>query len=80
MVAYSEDIPSGEVKGLEYFGTKFIGYRGEDGQVQVHAAYCPHLGADISVGGKVVGNCVRCPFHHWQFGPDGQCTEVPYAI
>jgi phenylpropionate dioxygenase-like ring-hydroxylating dioxygenase large terminal subunit len=25
----------------------------------------------------VVGDCLRCPFHHWEYGPDGRCTHIP---
>ncbi len=42
-------------------------------------AYCPHVGANVAVGGKVVGDCVECPFHKWSFnGESGQCTNIPY--
>uniref|UniRef100_A0A4W3J4N6 cholesterol 7-desaturase n=3 Tax=Callorhinchus milii TaxID=7868 RepID=A0A4W3J4N6_CALMI len=43
-------------------------------------AYCPHLGANLAVGGRVAGDCIECPFHGWQFrGEDGKCTKIPYA-
>jgi len=42
-------------------------------------AYCPHLGANLGVGGRVVGDCVECPFHGWQFNTEGQCTSIPYC-
>lgn len=43
-------------------------------------AYCPHLGADLAAGGRVVGSCIECPFHGWRFrGEDGKCTHIPYA-
>ncbi len=42
-------------------------------------AYCPHLGANVAVGGRVLGDCVECPFHEWVFsGEDGRCQGVPY--
>jgi cholesterol 7-dehydrogenase len=28
---------------------------------------------------RVVGDCVRCPFHGWCFGPDGSLRSVPSA-
>src|SRR3546814_5722862 len=34
-------------------------------------------GADLSVGGEVVGNNIRCPFHHWAYGDGGQCRHIP---
>ncbi|CAN7990856.1 unnamed protein product [Ixodes pacificus] len=43
-------------------------------------AYCPHLGAHLGVMGRVVGDCIECPFHGWRFrAKDGACTHVPYA-
>ncbi len=45
-------------------------------------AFCPHLGTNLGVGGKVVDvcgqDCIRCPFHGWTFrGKDGICNKVP---
>ena len=55
-------------------------FRGQDGKAYVVDAYCPHLGANLAVGGRVVGNCIECPFHGWQFrGNDGKCERIPYA-
>jgi len=61
-----------------YFGTKIVVYRGEDNQVHILDAYCPHMGADLSLG-CVEGNAIRCPFHAWRWGADGLCEEIPYA-
>jgi phenylpropionate dioxygenase-like ring-hydroxylating dioxygenase large terminal subunit len=41
-------------------------------------AHCAHLGADLGKG-KVHGDCLRCPFHHWEYSPRGECVSVPYA-
>ncbi len=55
-------------------------FRGQDGKAYVVDAYCPHLGANLAVGGRVVGGCIECPFHGWQFrGADGKCVKIPYA-
>ena len=78
-VGLTTEVATGEIKSVHYFGRQMIVYRGEDGVARISDAYCPHLGADIGVGGKVEDNCVRCPFHAWKFGPDGACVEVPYA-
>ncbi len=63
---------------LNYFGTRLVAYRGEDNQVHILDAYCPHMGADLSLG-YVEGNSLRCPFHSWRWGSDGKCDEIPYA-
>jgi cholesterol 7-dehydrogenase len=38
-------------------------FRTESGEAKVLDAYCPHMGADLGVGSKVVGDCIECPFH-----------------
>uniref|UniRef100_A0A8C7WZ86 cholesterol 7-desaturase n=1 Tax=Oryzias sinensis TaxID=183150 RepID=A0A8C7WZ86_9TELE len=61
-------------------GQQLAVFRGEDGKAYVLDAYCPHLGANLAVGGQVSGNCLECPFHGWQFnGGDGKCVKIPYS-
>ncbi len=80
VVAFSEDITPGKLHSLRYFGRDLIAFRGESGRAHVVDAYCPHLGAHLGFGGKIEGDCIRCPFHGWKFaGSDGRCVEVPYA-
>ncbi|MSP17155.1 MAG: aromatic ring-hydroxylating dioxygenase subunit alpha [Myxococcales bacterium] len=80
VVAISEELATGEVLSLQYFGQKLVLFRGESGEATVLDAHCPHLGADLGVGGTVVGDSIRCPFHAWRFGADGGCVEIPYCI
>lgn len=79
VIATADELPAGKVLSLRYFGKKLVAFRGDGGAVFVLDAYCPHLGADLGVGGTVVGDTVRCPFHAWRFAGDGSCAEVPYA-
>jgi phenylpropionate dioxygenase-like ring-hydroxylating dioxygenase large terminal subunit len=79
VVAFSHQIAPGEVKPLHYFGQDLVAWRSESGQVHVFDAYCQHLGAHIGYGGKVVGEEVMCPWHGWQWGPDGCNTYIPYS-
>jgi phenylpropionate dioxygenase-like ring-hydroxylating dioxygenase large terminal subunit len=75
-VAQSSELAAGQLLGSEFLDGRVVVYRGADGQARVHSAYCRHLGADLSVG-DVVGNDLRCAFHHWQYGPDGMCSKIP---
>ncbi|MCA9511699.1 MAG: Rieske 2Fe-2S domain-containing protein [Myxococcales bacterium] len=79
-VAFSRDLVPGDVKAITYFDRNLVLFRARDGAARVLDAYCPHLGAHLGEGGRVMGNTVRCPFHGWQFdGSSGQCTTIPYC-
>jgi len=69
----------GEKKQIETVGKQFVLFRGrEDKKVGVLDAFCIHLGANLGIGGQVVGDCIQCPFHLWEFNTDGKCTKIPY--
>ncbi len=76
-VGWSPDFPADEAVPLHYFGEDIVGYRGADGTLTLLEAHCKHLGAHLGHGGKVVGDCVQCPFHGWQWGPDGHNASIP---
>src|SRR6266446_1371264 len=61
------ELAPGEIRTVRRFGQDLIAWRDEEGGLHLQEAYCPHLGAHIGVGGKVIGNTVQCPFHKWQF-------------
>jgi nitrite reductase/ring-hydroxylating ferredoxin subunit len=71
----SSEVETGQVIGTEFLGGRIVIYRGEGGVVQVLSAYCPHVGADLAVG-DVVGDRLRCAFHHWYFDREGYCVET----
>ena len=79
VVELSKELATSEVKPIKYFGRDMVLFRGEDGSPRVLDAFCPHLGAHLGYGGKVVENTIRCPFHAWRFDETGRCVEVPYA-
>ena len=74
----SDQIQPGQVIEVDAFEQKYAVYRGEDGQVGVMDAYCPHLNANLAYG-KVKGNNLECPFHGWQFNKQGKCAHIPYS-
>ncbi|XP_077506041.1 cholesterol 7-desaturase nvd-like isoform X2 [Amblyomma americanum] len=79
-VLESSDLKKGEVKAVSVIGQDLVAFRTEDGTARVFHAYCPHLGAHLGVMGRVVDDCIECPFHGWRFQADtGACTHVPYA-
>jgi phenylpropionate dioxygenase-like ring-hydroxylating dioxygenase large terminal subunit len=78
-VLRSRELRPGKVVSLHYFGRALIAFRGADGSAAVRDAHCPHYGAHLGVGSKVVDGAVECPFHGWRFGADGHCTFAPFA-
>jgi len=78
-VAEAQELPPGTVLRLHYFGREFVAFRGESGAAHVLDPYCVHLGAHLGVGGTVVGDTLRCPFHAWRYDGSGRCVDVPYA-
>src|SRR3546814_3723066 len=63
-VALSSDLAPGQVIGRDIGDGRIVIYRGEDGAVRAMSAYCKHMGADLSVGGEVVGNNIRRSEEH----------------
>jgi 3-ketosteroid 9alpha-monooxygenase subunit A len=78
-VAYPEDLEPGSATALRYWGTDLVLWRAEDGDFHLQDAYCPHLGAHLGVGGKVIGATLECPFHGWTFNGEGSCVAIPYS-
>jgi len=78
-VADSEELAPGSVKAIRYFGRELVLWRTTSGEARLADAFCPHLGAHLGIGGKLLGDTLRCPFHGWCFDPTGRCVEVPYA-
>jgi len=79
-IAWSKQLGEGDVKPLSYFGEELVLFRTRSGQPRVVDPFCPHLGAHLGHGGRVMGETIRCPFHGWQFdGQTGACTTIPYC-
>lgn len=75
-LALARDVQPGRVLGQDFLGTRVILYRDASGRAVVQGAFCPHLGADLSVG-QVVEGRIRCAYHHWTFDCAGACVDIP---
>jgi phenylpropionate dioxygenase-like ring-hydroxylating dioxygenase large terminal subunit len=78
-VLRSRELRPGKVVSLHYFGRALIAFRGADGRATVRDAYCPHYGAHLGIGSRMVDDTVECPFHGWRFSADGRCVHAPFA-
>jgi aminopyrrolnitrin oxygenase len=60
---------------LKILGKDLVFFKTEKGDIGALDARCSHLGANLSQG-DVVGETIRCPFHHWQFNIAGTCIKT----
>ena len=72
----SNEVPRGRPVGVTRMGEKLVAWRDAQGQVTVMQDLCPHRGVALSAG-KLIGDCVECPFHGFQYDPSGRCVLIP---
>lgn len=77
LICKSSKIKKGKKRIEHFFGKDLVIFRGEDNKLRAIDSHCPHMGAMLNTG-KVIDNCIRCPFHHWHFNGDGRCVSIPY--
>ncbi|MGH9031676.1 MAG: Rieske 2Fe-2S domain-containing protein, partial [Acidimicrobiia bacterium] len=77
--AYSDDLRRGDVRPARLLGRDLVLWRDERGDPHVMDAYCPHLGANLALGGRVEGCNLVCPYHWWEWDGDGRNARIPYS-
>ncbi|MCB9665092.1 MAG: Rieske 2Fe-2S domain-containing protein [Alphaproteobacteria bacterium] len=75
VVARARDLRPGSQTTIRRFGTELVLFRTATGRLALVEATCPHLGAHLGHGGKVVGEHLECPFHGFRFQTDGRCAS-----
>jgi nitrite reductase/ring-hydroxylating ferredoxin subunit len=75
----SDKLKKGQILSKKFMGEEIVLYRLQDGTACVSTAFCPHLGAHFAHGGKIVDNCIKCPFHDFEFNAEGTCTKTGYS-
>lgn len=75
-VGRSEELQPGYAKTVRVMGEDLTLYRGETGKAFLVGGHCPHR-LTLLANGWVQGDEIRCMYHGWKFGGDGQCTERP---
>lgn len=78
-LAWSDELHPGDVIARHFVGQEVVIFRTASGELSVMAAHCPHLGANLGMGGEVVGEAIRCPFHGFCFDSSGTCTVTGYG-
>ena len=78
MLCPDYDLARGEVRKFDVLGQNIVLIKTFAGEVGAMEAWCPHLGANLGVGGTInpKSDCLRCPFHGWEFDVNGRCKAV----
>jgi vanillate O-demethylase monooxygenase subunit len=64
--------------GRTFLGEPVVMYRRTDGSAVAVGGRCPHRFAPLAMG-KVVGDCIECPYHGLRFDPSGACNHNPHG-
>ena len=75
-IAMATQIEPGRARPVHALGESFTLYRTPDGELNLTEFRCPHRKTQLSTG-WVEPDGIRCLYHGWKFGTDGQCKEVP---
>lgn len=78
-IALSREVSSRRPTSLHYFGRELVAFRDTSGTAHLIDAYCPHYGAHLGDGGRIVDGTLECPFHGWRFDGGGRCVHAPFA-
>jgi 5,5'-dehydrodivanillate O-demethylase oxygenase subunit len=71
-----EDLRAGRAVPLQIMNERLTLYRGETGTPHAVAFRCAHRGTQLSTG-WVEADDIRCRYHGWKYGGNGQCVEQP---
>lgn len=64
-------------KRITALGQEFVLFRTSDGVAHVMSDLCVHRGGALSDGWVDAKNCIVCPYHGWEYKPDGTCVRIP---
>lgn len=79
VLAHSTEVRNGQIITRRFAGKDILIFRSESGKLAITAPYCPHMGAHLAYGGKIEGESIKCPFHHFCFDTKGDCTATGYG-
>jgi phthalate 4,5-dioxygenase len=71
----SELAADGAPMRLMLLGERLVAFRDSNGDVGILDHHCPHRNASLFFGRNEQGG-LRCLYHGWKFGVDGQCLDM----
>lgn len=62
--------------GIKRLNKNLVLFRDKNNKINCLEDKCRHRGVKLSHG-KVVNDCIECPFHGFQYAKDGSCQKIP---
>lgn len=85
LACHISDLPGpGTVIRFDFMGRSAIAIRGQDGGIRAFLNVCRHRGSRLVDGDPQTGlaycvdNRLRCPYHAWVYGDNGDLLHVPH--
>jgi phenylpropionate dioxygenase-like ring-hydroxylating dioxygenase large terminal subunit len=72
----SSELVAGQPRKVRMLGVNLVLFRDGQGRAHCLSNVCVHRGGSLAHG-KVMGDCVQCPYHGWQFSGAGACVKIP---
>jgi len=83
-IAHPNQLQQRNPMPIEVLGEKLVLFRTGEGKLGLTSDRCAHRGTSLSAGsgdmktaGRIDRCGVRCPYHGWLYGADGQCLDQP---
>jgi 5,5'-dehydrodivanillate O-demethylase len=75
-IAPAVELDANPVKKVRLLGEDLVLYRDRSGNLGLIDDRCPHRRTSFE-SGIPEDEGLRCPYHGWRFGANGQCLEQP---
>jgi phenylpropionate dioxygenase-like ring-hydroxylating dioxygenase large terminal subunit len=74
-VAFTTEVADKPVR-IRALGQDLVLYRKQNGEIVCMSDLCVHRGGALSLG-WTKGDCLVCPYHGWEYEPEGACVTIP---
>ena len=79
-IGFGKDVPEpGDARPIEFLGIPLLMVRDRDGAIGVFQNTCRHRGMILVDAPKRIRGAIRCPYHSWCYGLDGQLRGTPHV-
>jgi len=70
---------AGDVQPVSWLGAPLVLVRTGDGAINVFHNVCRHRGNELVWAAGNAGGAIRCPYHSWTYGFDGELRATPHV-